>query len=205
MAVVTAKCTLAVVAANQPPPMTVLNSQTHRCVFNKQPERPIWVTAVAPPKQTLLAGGLSPRQTPFWWAATGTNTPCGLFYKPNQRTLPGGLTRHPTHPFGAFSTKTNTLLGAEPRPLCRCGGGDGDAKMELKAAAEGGRDGGLVVMEWRRQQVVEARVCGDRVDRTIRTIFGFDRNARRKSFPAAAASWWPVAVAGWRRGGVAGK
>ncbi|GKF93780.1 hypothetical protein Tco_0283480, partial [Tanacetum coccineum] len=37
---------------------------------------------------------------------------------------------------------------AEPPRLCRCGGGGGDAMMELKAAAEGGRDGGLVVRLW---------------------------------------------------------
>ncbi|GJX22733.1 retrovirus-related pol polyprotein from transposon TNT 1-94 [Tanacetum coccineum] len=84
--------------------------------------------------------------------------------------------------------------------------------------AEGGDvdDGGVVVVRgmvmmmtvvagcgcrrgWRR---VAASGYGDRVDRVMRITFGFGRNARRKTFSAAAA-WWPAAgrVAGyfWER------
>ncbi|GKE15616.1 hypothetical protein Tco_1423193 [Tanacetum coccineum] len=50
---------------------------------------------------------------------------------------------------------------------------------------------------WRR---VAASGYGDRVDRVMRITFGFGRNARRKTFPAAA-TWWP-AVAGVAGGGL---
>ncbi|GKA20337.1 hypothetical protein Tco_0700326 [Tanacetum coccineum] len=43
-------------------------------------------------------------------------------------------------------------------------------------------DEGVVVMEVRR---MAASGSGDRVDPVVRTIFGFGRNTRRKSFPVA--------------------
>ncbi|GJT76908.1 zf-CCHC domain-containing protein [Tanacetum coccineum] len=58
------------------------------------------------------------------------------------------------------------------------GGGDGVAAA---AAGEGG--GG--------KRRVAASELVDRVDREMRIAFGFGRNARRKTFPAAAA-WWPA-------------
>ncbi|GKD82960.1 hypothetical protein Tco_1349799, partial [Tanacetum coccineum] len=72
-----------------------------------------------------------------------------------------------------------------------CGGDDGDVVwcgvMMVTVVAAGG--------EWRR---VAASGYGDRVDRVMRITFGFGRNVRRKTFPAAAA-WWPAAAAGRRR------
>ncbi|GKB05930.1 phospholipase-like protein [Tanacetum coccineum] len=49
-------------------------------------------------------------------------------------------------------------------------------------------------MAWRR---VEASDIVDWIDRVMRNNFGFGQKTRRKSFPvpAAAAAWWPAAVA----------
>ncbi|GJT38980.1 hypothetical protein Tco_0938845 [Tanacetum coccineum] len=58
---------------------------------------------------------------------------------------------------------------------------------------EFGRSKGRRRKRWRR---VAASGYGDRVDRVMRITFGFGRNARRKTFSAAAAAWWPVPAAG---------
>ncbi|GKF10464.1 hypothetical protein Tco_0048390, partial [Tanacetum coccineum] len=43
----------------------------------------------------------------------------------------------------------------------------------------------------KRKRRVEESEYDERVDRAKRNTFGFGRNARRKTFPAAA-TWWPA-------------
>ncbi|GJY01781.1 hypothetical protein Tco_0359933, partial [Tanacetum coccineum] len=52
---------------------------------------------------------------------------------------------------------------------------------------------------------VEESEYDERVDRPRRNTFGFGRNARRKTFPAAA-TWWPAAGGeGWPAVGEGGE
>nr|GFA01690.1 hypothetical protein [Tanacetum cinerariifolium] len=74
-------------------------------------------------------------------------------------------------------------------------GGDDDVVVVV-ATLEGGGGGNVVMMVdlvvfamvglWRRGWRVRESGVGDRLDRKAGNIFGFAKNARRKSFPATA-------------------
>ncbi|GKF54505.1 hypothetical protein Tco_0161415 [Tanacetum coccineum] len=90
------------------------------------------------------------------------------------------------HPLLAVNLRNGrTLLEA------RWWWGSGDAVGVTMMMYGGDDDGGVAGLSWdnsRREgeRRVEASDYGDRIDRATRTIFGFGRNARRKSFSAAA-------------------
>nr|GEZ66352.1 hypothetical protein [Tanacetum cinerariifolium] len=70
------------------------------------------------------------------------------------------------------------------------GGGDG--------GLSGGFGGGGGCGVGTNGRGVAARVIVDPIDRLIRSVFGFGRKARRKSFPATAndGGRWPAAAEG---------